>query len=362
MLLMLASAALFVYLRLRADLDDRIDASLQSRVSGLVDSGREPDLAGVALEDPEETFVQLMSPSGQVLDSVGTLQGPALSRAEARRASAEPVSLERELPGIDGRARLLARSARGEGAAIVVAGQSLVDRNDALSSVVSSFAVGGAFATLLASLIGYLLAAAGLVPVEAMRRRAREVSLLASDEGLPLPAAHDEIRRLGETLNEMLARLRAAFERESRFVADASHELRTPIAIIKTELEGALQVADPETSVHASLAAATEECDRLGQLAEDLLVIARAADGSCPFDVNRPTSLRCSVAYVIASLIARIVGAGSSGWKTAVIWSRTWIRSGCAKHWETWWRTPYATVTAQSSCMPGDVPTELEST
>jgi len=279
MLLMLASAALFVSLRLRADLDERIDVTLAARVAALVEGEPGPALGAVTLEDPEETFVQLMSPTGTVLDSVGTVRGPALSVVDARRATTEPVTLERVLPGVDGRARVLARSSRGPGTTIVVAGQSLVDRDDALDNVVSSFVIGGAVATLLASMIGYLLATLGFAPVEAMRRRAREVSLLPSDEGLPLPAAHDEIRRLGETLNEMLARLRSAFERESRFVADASHELRTPIAIIKTELEGALQVAGSPMSVHASLVAAVEECDRLAQLAEDLLVIARSADG-----------------------------------------------------------------------------------
>ncbi|MFL5974927.1 MAG: HAMP domain-containing protein, partial [Solirubrobacterales bacterium] len=85
---------------------------------------------------------------------------------------------------------------------------------------------------VVASVIGYLLAGAGLAPVEAMRRRARDVSLTRSGERLPLPIAHDEIRRLGETLNEMLVRLHRSFERERDFVADASHELRTPIAVI----------------------------------------------------------------------------------------------------------------------------------
>jgi len=283
MLLMLASAALFVYLRLQADLDDRIDASLRARVASLVEPQHEVSLTGVALEDPEETFVQLLSPSGEVLDVVGTLRGPALTPAEARRATTESITLERELPAVDGLARLHARSiGTADEVVVVVAGQSLVDRDDALSNVASSFVVGGAVAILLASVIGYGLATAGLAPVEAMRRRSREVSLLPGDVGLPLPAARDEIRRLGETLNEMLARLRAAFERESRFVADASHELRTPIAIIKTELEGALQGAAPGSPVHASLVVASEECDRLAQLAEDLLVIARAADGQLP--------------------------------------------------------------------------------
>ena len=72
-----------------------------------------------------------------------------------------------------------------------------------------------------------------------MRSRAAQISLAGEDDRLPLPAAHDEIRRLGETLNAMLARLRESFERERRFVADASHELRTPLAVLKTELESA---------------------------------------------------------------------------------------------------------------------------
>ena len=87
-------------------------------------------------------------------------------------------------------------------------GQSLDDRDETLGNLVASFAIGGPVAVILASLLGYALAAAGLRPVEAMRRRAREVSLSRADERLPLPAAHDEIRRLGETLNEMLDRLR----------------------------------------------------------------------------------------------------------------------------------------------------------
>ena len=75
-----------------------------------------------------------------------------------------------------------------------------------------------------------------------MRRQASEISFGGGvDERLPLPAAHDEVRRLGETLNEMLDRLRGSYQRERRFVADASHELRTPLSVLKTELEGTLR-------------------------------------------------------------------------------------------------------------------------
>jgi signal transduction histidine kinase len=286
MLLMLAGAGLFVYLRLRADLDDGINATLRKRVHAAVvqqSPDQRPRVRGAVLGDRDESFVQLLRPDGRLLDTVGGAQEPALTPGEARRATRATLFVEHPLRGIDGTTRVLARVATsGSGPIVVAAGQSLGDRDEALSGVVTSFAVGGAVAILLASGVGYLLASAGLAPVEAMRRRAREVSLKRADERLPLPAARDEVRRLGETLNEMLDRLRQAFERERRFVSDASHELRTPIAIVKTELEGALRTGDFGDEVREALVAAVEECDRLALLAEDLLVIARASEGEMP--------------------------------------------------------------------------------
>ena len=135
---------------------------------------------------------------------------------------------------------------------------------------------------LAVSLLGYALAAVGLRPVEAMRARAEGISLDGDPAPLPLPAARDEVHRLGETLNAMLDRLRRSYDRERRFVADASHELRTPIAVIKTELEGALRRRPADPDVREALSAAVDECDRLAQLAEDLLVVARAGDGALP--------------------------------------------------------------------------------
>jgi signal transduction histidine kinase len=276
-LLVLAGAGLFVYLRLAADLNESIDASLDARSRALVAAARraDPALGEGALGQPEETFAQLLAADGRVLFAAGGVRGPALRGSELRR----PVRLERRVPGVEGVTRILARPA---GARVAVVGQSLDDRDNALDSVVASFAIGGALAILLASALGYALAAAGLAPVEAMRRRAAGVSLTRDDERLPLPAAHDEVRRLGETLNDMLDRLRRSFERERRFVADASHELRTPIAVVKTELEGALRTRDYGPDVRDALVAAVEECDHLAQLAEDLLVIALADEGRLP--------------------------------------------------------------------------------
>jgi signal transduction histidine kinase len=164
---------------------------------------------------------------------------------------------------------------------VVVVAASLDDRDETLNELLTSFALAGVLAVLLASALGYVLARRGLAPVEAMRRRADTVSLGRGEERLPLPDANDEIRRLGETLNQMLARLEESFERERRFVADASHDLRTPLAVVKTELEAALRSGD-EADRRESIVAALAEVDHLAQLAEDLLLIARAADGQLP--------------------------------------------------------------------------------
>jgi signal transduction histidine kinase len=271
MVLVLAGAALFVYLRLKADLDETIEDGLQGRVAAP---------ARTAAGDPEDFFAQLVGADGRVLTSTGGNGKPALSRAELDQARRARLVVDRSVPGIDATARVLAEPAGG--GRVRVVGQSLGDRNETLDGLLTSFAVGGPLAVLLASLAGYGLATIGLAPVEAMRRRAEEVSLERADDRLPLPDARDEVRRLGETLNEMLDRLRRSFERERRFVADASHELRTPIAVVKTELETALRSDEVGPGARESLVAAVEECDRLVQLAEDLLVIARASEGELP--------------------------------------------------------------------------------
>jgi signal transduction histidine kinase len=285
MMVVLAGAGLFVYLRLQEDLNDSVDTTLEVRADHAADlqAGERPGALGAEPEDPEEAFVQILTPDGSLLGSAGGAPEPVLTAAELRRAARGTIVVEREVDEIDHTARIRAQPARTRsGTVVVAAGQSLSDRDEALSGVVTSFAVGGPLAVLLASGIGYLLATAGLAPVEAMRRRAREVSLARAGERLPLPTARDEVRRLGETLNEMLDRLERSFERERRFVADASHELRTPIAVVKTELEGALRTGDYGPDVREALVAGVAECDRLGQLAEDLLVLARAAEGQLP--------------------------------------------------------------------------------
>jgi len=141
---------------------------------------------------------------------------------------------------------------------------------------------GGPLALILASLAGYGLAGAALRPIEAMRRRAADISATSLDDRLPVPPTQDEVSRLGETLNAMLARIGDGLARERRFVADASHELRTPLALLKTELELALRRARTTEELESAIRAAAEDTERLSRIADDLLLLARAEQGRVP--------------------------------------------------------------------------------
>jgi len=158
-------------------------------------------------------------------------------------------------------------------------GTSLESRDQTLSSLLAQLLLGGPIALLLTSLLAYALASAALRPVESMRREASAISAAEPGRRLPVPPARDELARLSTTLNDMLARLEAAIARERSFVSNASHELRTPLSLLKTELELALAMERPAPELRAALRSAAVETDRLAQLAEDLLVLARSDQG-----------------------------------------------------------------------------------
>jgi len=288
MALVIGVIGLIVYLRFESQLDGTINQGLRSRsadVGALVrkERGTLGDVGrGV---DQEESFAQVLDPGGAVLDGTPQLRRTRLlSPGEVRRASAGAVLIDGSYPFEDrDPIRMLLRPVQADGRRLVVlVGTSTDDRRKALRNLAGLLAIGGPLALLLASLAGYGVAAGALRPVEAMRLKADAISEHEPGERLPVAGTDDEIARLGRTLNAMLSRLEVAFARERTFVADASHELRTPLAILKTELELALRRGRTPAELQSALRSAAEETDRLAQLAESLLVIARADQGALP--------------------------------------------------------------------------------
>jgi two-component system OmpR family sensor kinase len=303
----LAAMGLFLYVRLAVALDRTIDQSLRSRAGDVATLIQETDssLGREPLTQQDQDFVQVVRPGGQVLDSTPALSGRTLLDGDQlARASGATIMVDRPpFPGSDDPVRVLARpvSTEDHGLLVVAVGASLEERVEALESLRDQLLLGGGPAALvLSSLAAYALAAAALRPVESMRREAEAVSAAEPGRRLPLPPARDEVARLGETLNTMLARLESAFAREQRFVSDASHELRTPLATLRTELELALRRTRTREELEAALRSAAEESERLSQLAEDLLVLARSHGGRLP--VRRE---RLAVAELLADVRER---------------------------------------------------------
>jgi two-component system OmpR family sensor kinase len=211
-----------------------------------------------------------------------------LTPEELRRGLTTSFFANRDrVPGLDEPSRLLAAPVERSGHRLVlVVGTTRQDRAETLSSLRGQLLVAIPFALILATLAGYVLAGFALKPVEAMRLRAEEISAETPGERLPVPETGDEIERLGATLNSMLARLEGALERERDFVADAGHELRTPLALLRTELELALRHSETAEELRAAIRAASGEAERLVQLAEDLLLIARTDKGELDLRVE----------------------------------------------------------------------------
>jgi two-component system OmpR family sensor kinase len=309
MTIVLAGTGLFLYLRLESSLNHSIDADLQSRSQQLIRVMRVNDkgigeAARSLLDKRAEDFAQVLTTSGRLFDPQHQHgERPVLYSRHLATARNREITFER--PARSGEPeRYLARPFQFETQPLIaVVGESLESRDDALESLLELLLIGGPIALVLASLAAYWTVGAALRPVDAMRRRAADVSASGSEQRLPVPRARDELRRLGETLNQMLDRLHTALERERAFVDDASHELRTPLAAHRAELELALRYGATTDELRAAIASAIEEADRLAQMAESLLVIARSDKGELALKLEP-----VEVPDVFASLRDRLGG------------------------------------------------------
>jgi signal transduction histidine kinase len=295
MAIVLTGTGLFVYSSLGGDLDRALDQDLRLRgedLTALVTEKRgslAAESGSGRLIERGESFAQLIDPRGSVLDA---------TRQVGRRPLLDPAGLRRGLrtaafvnvpsvPGLDEPARLLATPIdRGGLRLVLIVGATRENRAEALRNLRTELLFAGPIALLLATVLGYVLAGAGLRAVEAMRRRAAEISADRPGDRLPVPHTGDELQRLGATLNDMLGRLEAALERERGFVAEAGHELRTPLTLLRAELDFALHHAETETELREALREASAETDRLVQLAGDLLLIASSDRKGLPLRVE----------------------------------------------------------------------------
>src|SRR5690606_29715535 len=172
----------------------------------------------------------------------------------------------------------------------------MADLHQSVQRVRASLLV--AFPPLVVALavVVWRVVGAALRPVEALRAGAAEITAAGRPASLPVPASQDEIHRLAVTLNDMLHRLDAARARQRAFIADAAHELRSPLANMRTELEVALRLAtrDPEADADWPRLAADllTDAQRLARLVDDLLLLARTDETEAHQRAAEPVELR----------------------------------------------------------------------
>ncbi|MFZ0883480.1 MAG: ATP-binding protein [Candidatus Acidiferrales bacterium] len=213
-----------------------------------------------------------------------SLVARAAASSSFQRFLSEAVRSERSIATISGekggfRAYAQRFTAAGRTWSLVIL-RSLHPQRDLLAQIRLAFAWLIPLSVLLAGIGGYFLARKSLEPVAAMGAQAERISAANLHERLAVINASDELGRLARTFNELLDRLNQSFERQRRFISDASHELRTPISILRGEAEVAL--SQPERSseeYRESLAVLHQEAQRLATIVEDLFTLTRADAG-----------------------------------------------------------------------------------
>lgn len=315
MALVLLGVAAATLAHMRASLDEAISESLTYRLHDLqpeaatgapVLPGGEPDTAEQILDQngrPLASTPQLVASTPPLANQA------ALDPAEFAAARRGLIMSDHPTAGALAGPIRVAAEPTPDGRRIVVAVQTLADRDAAVADLRGELAIGFPLVLLAAAVGAYLLAGAALRPVERMRARAATITASDPTQRLPVPAARDEIARLGHTFNDLLDRLHAALRREREFVADASHELRTPLSLLTTELELALRRPRGTEALTAALRSALEETSRLSRLAQDLLLLAHTDQADAAGAANsaaRVSRLRPVLDAVLARYRARL--------------------------------------------------------
>lgn len=210
-------------------------------------------------------------------------------------SNASPMVRDLQLddgPHVAAVVRIAAGKEDFEPAMVVAAIRSADEDANLLARVRRTFLFAIPLALLFSIVIGYAIARGSLAPVEAMATQAARISAATLDERLPVVNAHDELGQLATVINALLERVQTAFRQQRQFVADASHELRTPIAIVRGEADVTLQrESRDEATYREALSVIQDESGRLTRIVDDLFLLART-DAGAPIVQHQPLDLR----------------------------------------------------------------------
>ena len=270
---------------LRQALDDGLTtrfSNLQRDLATSGDQSVEPTLPD------EEAFAQIVDADGVVVNAAprALLTRRVLTKSELVDARTHRITIERASAPGDQQSRLLAGPVGQPGLGlVVVVGTSLEEVTKAQHRLELALVIGLPLLAAIVSVAGWFLAGAALKPVRNLVEEADEISAVAARgqrRRLSVPESGEELADLARHLNELLARIEGALEHERAFLDDASHDLRTPISIVRSELELARMQTEEGSELARALDSSLEEVGRLDRLAVNLLVLARFRSAGPP--------------------------------------------------------------------------------
>jgi signal transduction histidine kinase len=289
-LLVLTVAGAGLVIVQRRVLTEALDESIVEEAAAIgaeVEAGDlSPTLTGLGDDD---TLAQVVDANGQVLAASRTA-GDRPAIADAPTGDDEELSTVDGLAEDEGAYRLVSLPVDGpDGPVTVHVAAPLDDVTDSTALLTTSLLIAVPLATASLAALTWWLVGRTLRPVEGIRREVADIGGTDLNRRVPEPATDDEIARLARTMNEMLDRLETAVARQQRFVADASHELRSPLTRMRSEVE--VDLAHPDRSdPRATHRSVLEELIGLQRLVDDLLHLARADAGADPI-VRQPIDL-----------------------------------------------------------------------
>jgi signal transduction histidine kinase len=260
---------------------DRILALETASVAGLAKSGA---LSNPLRSSAEETaFIQVVGSAGMVVASSASLEGqeriasfvPGGSQATYRTIADLPIG-----PGAPFRVAALSVDT-SSGRIVIYSGESLATINHSIHEVIVGLLIADPILLIIVGATVWWLVRRALSPVEAIRAEVAEISASALDRRVAEPTVHDEIGRLAVTMNDMLTRVEAANRRQRTFVADASHELRSPLAAAQTELEVALTHGG-STDWPDTARTTLGDLERVRCIVDDLVTLAQYDEDRVP--------------------------------------------------------------------------------
>ena len=282
--LTIASVLLITFMR--RSLTNSVRTAAQSRAAEIARTVREPGWDGELSVTDDDVFVQVVAEDGEVVASTANAGADVL---------VEPLpgdAVELGVPFDDDPFLAVSYGVEVMGPSAyyrVVVGHSLDHVVESTQIILGLLGIGIPVLTLIVAFVAWRVVGGALSPVEAMRSQVEKMSADDLAQRVEVPPTDDEIASLARTMNGMLQRLQESYERQRRFVSDASHELRTPVSTIRQYVEVALRNPDG-TTVPELAATVMDEDLRLQGIVEDLLLLARMDEGRLG-TVSQPVDL-----------------------------------------------------------------------